>query len=128
MIAACAGAATGSRGITETLTVTTTAYCLQGRTASGLPVGAGAAAADPDVLPLGSVIRLVGTDGATPHDGVYMILDTGRHIQGRRVDIHIRKCADARRFGRRNMVAEVVRRGWPEEKATGEPSTGSRGR
>ena len=35
-----------------------TAYCLKGQTASGIPVRRGIIAADPNILPLGSVVRL----------------------------------------------------------------------
>jgi 3D (Asp-Asp-Asp) domain-containing protein len=92
--------------------VSVTGYCLGGKTASGLKARTGVAAADPDVLPMGSVIRLRATNGTTAHDGVYTILDTGGDIQGRRIDIHIPSCAEARRFGRRSMVADVIRKGW----------------
>ena len=94
-----------------TYNVTVSAYCLKGKTASGLPARAGSAAADPDVFPLGSVIRLTPTRGATGHEGVYTILDTGRSVQGRRIDIYIPSCPEAVRFGRRSMTAEVLRLG-----------------
>lgn len=117
--AVLASACADSSGAVEkvrTLKVSVTAYCLEGKTASGLKARTGIAAADPDVLPIGSVIRLRATSGKTKHAGVYTILDTGGDIQGRRVDIHIPSCAEARRFGRRPMVAEVLRRGWtPDE-------------
>ena len=98
-----------------TLRVSVSAYCLRGRTASGLRVRTGIAAADPDVLPMGSVIRIRATGRATAYDGVYTILDTGGGIKGHRIDLHISNCAQAKRFGRRSMVAEVLRRGSPDQ-------------
>ena len=105
---ACADTPTAHDVSVPALKVTVSAYCLRGKTASGLKARTGIAAADPDLLPMGSVIRLRATDGTTSHEGVYTILDTGRHIQGRRVDIHIPSCREAVRFGRRTMVAEVL--------------------
>jgi hypothetical protein len=43
---------------------------------------------------------------------VYTILDTGGSIRGRRIDVYIPSCSEAIRFGRRPMVAEVLRDGW----------------
>ena len=61
-VAACASSneASSDAGVT-TMNVSVSAYCLRGKTASGLPVRTGIAAADPHVLPIGSVIRLYAT-------------------------------------------------------------------
>src|SRR5262245_7129314 len=72
-----------------------TAYCTGRITKSGAPVAKGIVAADPDVLPLGSVIRI---SGAAPYNGTYRVLDTGGLIRKRRVDVYIPDCAAARRF------------------------------
>ena len=112
VISACAETPRAIDPSVPTLKVSVSAYCLRGKTASGLPVRTGIAAADTDVLPLGSIIRLRSTDDATDWEGVYTILDTGPSIRGRRIDIHIPSCADARRFGRRSMVADILRHGW----------------
>jgi 3D (Asp-Asp-Asp) domain-containing protein len=96
-----------------TLDVRVSAYCLRGRTASGHKVRTGVAAADPDVLPIGSIVRLRGVAGRPePREGVYTILDTGGTIRGKRIDLYIPSCTEAVRFGRRTMVADVLRRGW----------------
>jgi len=87
---------------------TATAYCLGGVTASGVPVSKGVAAADPAVLPLGTVIHVT---GAASYDGTYRVLDTGARIRNRRVDLYVPDCAAARRFGRRSVQVTVIEKG-----------------
>jgi len=84
-----------------------TAYCSTGITASGVPVSRGIAAADPAVLPLGTVIRVT---GAAPYDGTYRVLDTGALVRKRHVDLYVPDCGAARQFGRRSVRVAVVRR------------------
>lgn len=84
-----------------------TAYCTNGITASGVPVSRGIVAADPALLPLGTVIRVT---GAAPYDGTYRVLDTGALIRRRRIDVYIPDCAAAREFGRRSVHVLVIRR------------------
>jgi len=88
--------------------VTATAYCQDGRTQSGVRTHTGIVAADPRVLPVGSVVRIV--DG--PTTGVYTVMDTGPAIKGRRIDVYVPSCDRAKRFGRRSVSLVVVRRGW----------------
>jgi len=76
-----------------------TAYCLQGRTAMGHGVRRGIIAADPRVLKLGSRITVNGGG----YSGTYLVSDTGGKIKGRRLDIWMPSCSEARRFGRRNV-------------------------
>ena len=76
-----------------------TAYCLKGRTASGAGVRRGIVAADPRVLPLGTRINL----NAGSYSGSYVVADTGGAIKGRKLDIWIASCSEARRFGRRTV-------------------------
>lgn len=122
LAAACRSLPEQNDEAVTTLEVNVTAYCLKGKTASGLKVRTGIAAADPDILPIGSIIRLRGTGGRpAPREGVYTILDTGGKIQGRRIDLHIPSCAEAVRFGRRSMVAEVLRHGWTPDPAKAPP-------
>lgn len=83
---------------------TATAYCLRGRTASGAGVRKGIIAADPRVLRLGSRINL----GAGAYSGDYVVLDTGSRIKGRRLDIWMASCAEARRFGRRSVAVTLM--------------------
>jgi 3D (Asp-Asp-Asp) domain-containing protein len=86
------------------------AYCTGDITASGLPPRTGIAAADPDVLPTGSIIQ-VSKLGAQ-YDGVYTIMDTGPVVRGRLIDIYTRNCDEATRFGRRTVQVFVLRLGW----------------
>ena len=79
---------------------TATAYCLKGRTALGHGVRRGVIAADPRVLRLGSRIQL----GAGAYSGEYLVSDTGGAVKGRKIDIWMPSCAEARRFGRRTVT------------------------
>jgi len=97
--------ARGSRGAFEA-----TAYCKGTTTASGVAVRAGIAAADPKILPIGSVIQVDGI--RAPYQGIYTILDTGPAVQGREIDIYMWSCHEALDFGRRNISVTVLRRGW----------------
>jgi 3D (Asp-Asp-Asp) domain-containing protein len=87
-----------------------TAYCKGQTTASGARVRAGMAAADPKVLPIGSVIQVEGVDDR--YAGIYSVLDTGPEIQGREIDIYIWSCYEALDFGRRKVKVTVLRLGW----------------
>jgi 3D (Asp-Asp-Asp) domain-containing protein len=80
-----------------------TAYCLRGKTASGANVRNGIIAADPRVLPLGTKVNL----NAGAHSGNYLVADTGGKIKGKKIDIWMASCADARRFGRRTVTINV---------------------
>ena len=81
-----------------------TAYCLRGRTAMGGGVRRGVIAADPRVLRLGSNVLL----GAGSYTGQYVVADTGGSVRGRRIDIWVPTCAEARRFGRRTVLVSMV--------------------
>lgn len=82
-----------------------TAYSIEGTTADGSQSREGIVAADPDVLPLGSRIRV---HGAGSYSGEYVVADTGRAIRGREIDIYMSKNSEARRFGRRDVRVEVL--------------------
>ena len=77
-----------------------TAYCLQGRTATGAGVRRGIIAADPRVLRLGTRISL----DAGSYSGSYLVADIGGGVKGRKLDIWMPSCAEARRFGRRTVT------------------------
>ncbi|MCU1291050.1 MAG: hypothetical protein JWN60_3279 [Acidobacteria bacterium] len=79
---------------------TATAYCLKGKTASGGSVRRGIVAADPRILPLGTRINL----NAGSYSGSYLVADTGGAVKGRKLDIWVPNCSEARRFGRRNVT------------------------
>ncbi|MBX3244863.1 MAG: 3D domain-containing protein [Acidobacteria bacterium] len=81
-----------------------TAYCLRGRTASGAQVRKGLIAADPRVLRLGTRVNL----GAGAYSGNYLVADTGGKIKGNKIDIWMASCAEARRFGRRNVTLSIL--------------------
>ena len=93
-----------------------TAYCLKGQTASGVVVRRGIIAADPRVLPLGSVVRLQ----AGRYSGIYTVMDTGAAIRGRRIDIYLPTRAEAFSFGAREIKVEVLRTGWDPDHETAE--------
>ena len=76
-----------------------TAYCLQGKTALGHKVRRGIIAADPRVLKLGSTVTI--DNGA--YAGKYLVSDTGGRIKGKKIDIWVPNCSEARRFGRRSV-------------------------
>jgi 3D (Asp-Asp-Asp) domain-containing protein len=66
----------------------------------------GIVAADPAILPMGSKIRLTGLNGR--YDGDYVVQDTGTAIRGRRIDLYIRDCREAVRFGRRTAAVSIL--------------------
>lgn len=90
-----------------------TAYCKGETTASGVGVRTGIAAADPAVLPVGSVIRV-----ETPnprYSGVWTVMDTGPAVRGRTVDLYLWSCKEALQFGRKKIRLSVLRLGWSPE-------------
>ena len=92
------------------MTFSATAYCKGATTASGVAAQKGVAAADPELLPVGSVIQLDSTDNH--YSGIYTIMDTGPSIQGREIDVYVWNCDEALRFGRRLIDLVVLRLGW----------------
>jgi len=89
--------------------VAATAYCDHGITDSGARARRGSVAADPRVIPLGSTIRVEGLQGAP--DGTYSVLDTGRTIKGREIDVFIPRCGAAKAFGRQQVRVKILKRG-----------------
>lgn len=94
----------------RTLRFWATAYCKGETTASGVTVQRGIAAADPTLLPVGSVIKLESRD--PKYSGIYTIMDTGPSVQGREVDLYVWSCYEALAFGRRKVELTVLRLGW----------------
>jgi 3D (Asp-Asp-Asp) domain-containing protein len=92
------------------LKFTATAYCKGNTTASGVNVRTGIAAADPDLLPVGSVIQVDRL--GQRYNGVYTILDTGPRVHGRHIDIYMWSCNEALDLGRRGIQLTVLRLGW----------------
>jgi 3D (Asp-Asp-Asp) domain-containing protein len=103
-------AATASPVPGARLIFSATAYCKGSTTASGVNVRSGIAAADPGLLPVGSVVQ-VDAPG-TRYDGVYTVMDTGPEVQGRHLDLYMWSCNEALRFGRTAVRVSVLRLGW----------------
>jgi 3D (Asp-Asp-Asp) domain-containing protein len=82
------------------LTVVATGYALQGTTSSGMPVGWGAVAVDPSVIPFGSRLSV-------PGYGLGVAADTGGAIQGARIDLWFPTVAQARAWGSRAVTITV---------------------
>ena len=114
----------GEPGRGPRVTYVATAYCKGQTTASGVSAQAGVAAADPRLLPEGSVVQVDGVPDE--HQGIYTVLDTGPKVQGPHVDLYMWSCYKALEFGRRPVSLTVLRRGWhpngtPEAVASAAP-------
>src|SRR4051812_38976984 len=92
------------------LAFSATAYCKGIVTASGVPVQTGVAAADPELLPVGSVVE--GDSLPQKYNGIYTVMDTRPAVQGRQVDVYMWSCNEALQFGRRPIHLTVLRLGW----------------
>ncbi|NWG14854.1 MAG: 3D domain-containing protein [Acidobacteria bacterium] len=90
--------------LSEPIDFQATAYCEAGITRSGQPTAPGVAAADPTVLPLGSLV-LVENES---YRAVLRVLDTGRLVKGRIIDIFMTDYSDAIRFGRQPVKLTVI--------------------
>jgi 3D (Asp-Asp-Asp) domain-containing protein len=93
-----------------------TAYCKGTTTASGVNVHTGIAAADPGLLPVGSVISV--NTGDAKYSGIYTIMDTGPAVQGRILDVYMWSCHEALAFGRKQVQVTVLRLGWNPRHST----------
>jgi 3D (Asp-Asp-Asp) domain-containing protein len=82
------------------LTVTAIGYSLPGTTTTGLPVGPGIVAVDPNVIPLGTRLYV-------PGYGEAVAADTGSAIRGAVIDLWFRTVAEARAWGRRTVVVTI---------------------
>lgn len=91
----------------DPMTFQATAYALKGRTRAGTYVRRGVVAADPRVLPLGSVVQIK----SGKYTGVYKVEDTGRVIKGNIVDVWVPDNREARQFGRRKIQLHVLKLG-----------------
>lgn len=79
------------------LRVSSTGYSLPGHTASGLPVGPGIVAVDPNVIPLGTRMYV-------PGYGEAVAADVGSAVKGYDIDLWFPTLAQARAWGRRTVV------------------------
>lgn len=98
------------------LAFSATAYCKGETTASGATIHSGIAAADPDLLPVGSVVSIQSLPGR--YSGIYTVLDTGPAVQGRQVDLYMWSCNEALEFGRQRIHLTVLRLGWSPRATT----------
>jgi 3D (Asp-Asp-Asp) domain-containing protein len=85
-----------------------TAYAQSGTTASGEITHRHVVAADPDILPLGSRIKI---RRAGKYSGEYVVADTGAKIQGRRLDIYMPNEKACIKFGTKLVRVRVVQLG-----------------
>jgi 3D (Asp-Asp-Asp) domain-containing protein len=85
-----------------------TAYCVTGITKSGVAVSPGHVAADPKVIPLGSMIYV----DSPLMGGIYQVRDTGEMVKGKIIDIFIPSYERCKEFGRRMVKVKVLRYGF----------------
>jgi 3D (Asp-Asp-Asp) domain-containing protein len=104
--AALPRAASRAFEVRDHIEMSSTAYCLKGLMRTGVRTRDGMAAADPRVLPLGSVVRVSHPDGRPI--GVFVVMDTGGAVRGNKIDIYMDSCREATDWGRRAVVAEVL--------------------
>jgi 3D (Asp-Asp-Asp) domain-containing protein len=81
------------------------AYSIEGKTADGSKSCKGTVSADPNVLPLGSKIRV---SGAGSYSGEYTVVDTGQNIKGHVIDIYVSSVREAREFGKKQVEVEIL--------------------
>ena len=85
-----------------------TAYCITGISRSGAEIRPGHVAADPRVIPLGSMIYV----DSPLMGGIYQVLDTGELVKGKIIDIFIPSYEQCKEFGRRAVKVQVLRYGF----------------
>lgn len=91
-----------------------TAYCEKGITKSGIPVAVGLVAGDPHVLPIGSWIKV----DSPLYSGIYQVMDTGRLVKGKKIDIYMPSYTKAMQFGLRKVQVTVLKYGPIRRKPT----------
>jgi 3D (Asp-Asp-Asp) domain-containing protein len=98
------------------LAFSATAYCKGLVTTSGVAAQTGVVAADPQLLPVGSVIEVDSLP--QKYNGIYTVMDTGPAVQGREIDVYMWSCNEALQFGRRPVHLNVLRLGWSPRATT----------
>ncbi len=81
------------------------AYSIEGKAADGSKSCKGTVSADPNVLPLGSKIRV---SGAGTYSGEYTVADTGQNVKGHVIDIYVSSVREAREFGKKQVQVEIL--------------------
>jgi 3D (Asp-Asp-Asp) domain-containing protein len=94
-----------------------TAYSVTGITASGEWTHRHVIAADPDVLPIGSRVKI---RRAGRYSGEYVVADTGAKIIGRKLDIYMPSTKECLKFGSRRVRVWVIELGDGTRAATKE--------
>jgi 3D (Asp-Asp-Asp) domain-containing protein/peptidoglycan hydrolase CwlO-like protein len=95
-----APAPTGPPAPGTRMTVSSTGYCLRGRTSTGIPTGWGVVAVDPAVIPLGTRMTIPGYG-----DGV--AADTGSAVRGAMIDVWFPTCSQALAWGRKTVTITI---------------------
>jgi 3D (Asp-Asp-Asp) domain-containing protein len=89
---------------------TAVAHSVEGKSADGSQSRKGTVAADPNVLPLGSKIRV---SGAGAYSGEYTVIDSGGGVKGNVIDIYMSSGREARKFGRKEVEVEILEESRP---------------
>jgi 3D (Asp-Asp-Asp) domain-containing protein len=84
------------------------AYCVTGITRGGVQAAPGIVAADLNVIPLGSMIYV----DSPSMGGIYQVLDAGKLVKGKVIDIFIPSYERCKEFGRRMVKVKVLRYGF----------------
>jgi 3D (Asp-Asp-Asp) domain-containing protein len=85
-----------------------TCYCLTGITRGGVQTAPGVVAADWKVIPLGSVIYV----DSPFMGGIYQVLDAGKGVKGKIIDIFMPTYDLCKQFGLRKVKVKVLRYGF----------------
>jgi 3D (Asp-Asp-Asp) domain-containing protein len=85
-----------------------TAYSVEGTGASGKWSHPGTVAADRNILPLNSRIRVY---GAGRYSGAYTVEDTGANMDGHHIDLYMPSRAEAKKFGRQRVKVVILKYG-----------------
>ncbi len=106
-----------------------TAYSVEGTGASGKWSHPGTVAADRNVLPLNTRIRIY---GAGRYSGDYTVEDTGGKVDCQHIDVYMLSRAAAKKFGRQRVKVVVLKYGDddvsppdPQQKAEAQAADGS---
>ena len=95
-----APAPTGPPAAGTRMTVSSTGYCLRGRTSTGIPTGWGVVAVDPSVIPLGTRMTI-------PGYGEGVAADTGSAVRGAMIDVWFPTCSQALEWGRKTITITI---------------------
>ena len=94
-----------------------TAYSVTGITASGEWTHRHVVAADPELLPLGTRLKI---KRAGRYSGEYVVADTGEKVQGRKLDIYMPNTTECKKFGKKRVKVQVLELGNGTQTATKE--------